>query len=165
MLLTEFTSYAEVRAALGVSAAELPDATLATKVYLLDLKFALNEIGSTLVADFLALQEDPAPEAGSAEEAFVEATRLFATYCVAYHCVGALPIFSPKTITDGKAAQTRYSDAPYRDTVTKVTATFFRYRRLLASMYAVLKGTTAPAQAPVSLAVASSPTPDPVTGV
>ena len=60
MLLSDFCSYAEVRAALGVEEDELEDATLALPVYSNNLELELLDLSLTLVEQYkgLSLQQN-----------------------------------------------------------------------------------------------------------
>ena len=53
MPLTDYTSYDEVRAALGVSAEELEDETLQLDFYSISLTAELEDIADTLVSGVL----------------------------------------------------------------------------------------------------------------
>jgi hypothetical protein len=160
MDITDFTTYEEVRAALGVSSEELEDTTLALDLYGLNLSVELSEIGATLAAEFLALT---APTAG-AEQNFVDAVKLFAPYAIARQVLPALPLLAPKSITDGKASITRDSSAPFKETALRVQTDYERFKKWLADRYSDFKGASAPATPVRPFMAVVTPATDPVTG-
>ena len=141
MALLQFTTYSDIRAALGVSAEELEDTTLSLSLYEQELAADLEGVSSTLVDDFLALPADP-DDFSKAQKKFDDAIRLFATYSVANHLTASLPLFSPKEITDGKAGFSRYAADPYQKTITAVAAKYEQNRLRLVDAYAALQSTT-----------------------
>jgi hypothetical protein len=164
MALIQFTSYDDIRAALGVSPEELEDATLSLPLYDFSLTGELEDISLTLITDFLALPVDSGTWSDD-QRRFDAATRLFSTYAVARELTVALPLFAPKEITDGKAATTRFTQDPYRATIDGVNAAYLRASERLAAAYDVIKSITAPAAVSrhYSASVVST-TVDPVTG-
>lgn len=160
MALVEFTSYDDIRAALGVSEDEIVDATLSLPLYEYNLTSELEEVSLTLIADFVAL---PAIQS-TTQRRFKEATVLFATYVVAKQLTTSLPLFSPKEISDGKAHTTRYAQDPYKATIASVLAQYEKGKARLATAYAALTAASAPTttfRKYVSSALSSS---DPVAG-
>lgn len=118
--LTDYTTYDEVRATLGVSIEEITDETLALSIWSSSLDFALEDFSDTLVPAYddiaLKLEEDR-----TADECKVyNLTRLYATYLVAEDLLKSLPMFSFKRLTDGKAGTERF-DA-WKDTKAGVQA-------------------------------------------
>lgn len=164
MALVDFTSYDDIRGALGVSADELEDTTLSLPLYEFDLTAVLEEVSLTLITAFRALPSDP-DTWSDVQKRFNASTRLFATYAVAKHLTISLPLFSPKEISDGKAHTTRYAVDPYKKTIEGVLGGFETNRARLVAAYAALTTTqtnSAPARTWLS---AVAPASDPVTGV
>jgi thymidine phosphorylase len=159
MAITTYTSYAQVRAVLGVSDKELSDATLALEMYDLGLKADLQDIGDNLVTEFAALSTPT----GDALK-FQEAVKLFATYAVAQQLASSLPLFAPKMITDGKAGVTRDANSPYKQATIECRANYQKYRTLLEARYAVFLGAST-AITPPPLFTAVTAATDEVTGV
>ena len=146
MALVEFTTHDDIRAALGVSNDELEDSTISLSIYEFNLKKELRElspVASSVYATAAAL-----PEGGRTAEQtqYFESVRLFATYAVAKHLCSALPLFSPKEKSDGKASAARYSTDPYKTTIASVSALYEEYRAdALKSLEEVSpQGTAAP---------------------
>lgn len=161
--LLEYISYGEVRAALGVSSYELPDDTLALPMYARALQAKLDSITGT-VGDrtgtlrfiFEGISLDSSPT--DAEEAFSDQVSLFAVYVVAEVCLSGLSLLALKSESDGKAVQTRFSDASTFMEVGKAI------RAKLSEILDVLIPMTGGVQATQSLLSAVKPLTDPVTG-
>ena len=161
MAVTDFTSYNDIRAALGVSADEIEDTTLSLPLYEYDLTSELEAVSLGLITDFKALTGDPLTEP---ERRLKESVILFATYSVAAHLTVSLPLFSPKEIGDGKAHITRYATNPYRDTIDAVNAKLESHKARVVAVYAAFKVTTAAPTTFRTYITAVAPGSDPVTG-
>lgn len=135
MALLDYTSYDEVRAVLGVSEKEITDATLALDVYQLNLSVELAALSEALEGDYATVSAVAANTRTALQTKFYGAVRLFSTYAVAFQLLAALPNFSPKDITDGKAAVGRYADSPYKVVIDRTSAMYDTFRVFLASAY------------------------------
>ena len=160
-MITDYTTYDDVRAVLGVSAEDLEDDTLALKVYADHLAGDLEDVDIDLPDTYATVNAEPLPT--RLQTRFMTACELFSTYAVARHLTGALPLFAPKQMTDGKAEVQRF-DASYRDTIREVNEQYGRLRsRLIAAMEAL--GTAAATVTPAVYMSVVSPLTDPVTGL
>lgn len=120
--LTDYTTYAEVRAVLGVSVYELTDATLGLPIYTRGLQSRLysatgtfGSVSGSLIDVFEALTAD-GETLTSDEENMLGLIKQFATFSVAEACLSGLSLLALKTETDGEAAQSRFSsEATYKD--------------------------------------------------
>ena len=142
ILVTDYTSYAEIRAVIGVDALELPDATLGLQTFATALYRTLlsitNSSGDTLVALFDAI--DPF-DMDISEEILYYTIKEYATYVVADACCSGLSMFALKSDSDGKAAQSRFSsEATFKDVVKNVQQ---RLASLTGALDQMLGGTTA----------------------
>lgn len=155
-----FIAYDSVRALLGVSSKELPDSVLSDPLYANRLKLELVDIDQAIEDKYATAQG----ETSEAAKSFVAAFDIFVVCAMGLFCLPALPMFSPKSVTDGKASFSRYSDSPYRETVSKLEAEYDKYRKELVDALAVYDGGSASDYAPLTFAVVSSPSYDPVTG-
>lgn len=159
-MLTSLTSFQSIRSVLGLSTKELPDALLEAEVYDLTLETEVLELGATAFTDYTT-----ATTAGTTEaDAYVRALRLFATHVVAFKCLEALPLFSSKAITDGKAGVYRDGNSPYKTTIAQVTAAYFLSKRRAREAFATYSGAPLAVATPFTLMGVSSPNSDPVTG-
>jgi hypothetical protein len=159
--IIEYTTYAEVRSALGVSDEELEDSTLALNMYALALDAALKRISATLPADYGVIEAKDATARSTAEQNVFDAVRLFSVYQIAAELTG-LPLFSPKQVTDGKAGFSRYADSPYKEAIKQVRQKLDLYQNSLMSVYASFKSSSTPATR-VWMG-GGTPTTDPVLG-
>lgn len=163
MAIVDFTSYADIRAALGVGIAEIEDAVISLPLHENNLGVELDKISLGLVPDFLIARDLPVKTAEQSR--FLRAANLFATYAVARQLTGSLPLFSPKEIHDGRASLVRYAQNPYEATVRSVKEAFESYKGLVVAAYALINVASASADTGLRpyLSVVS-PSYDPVTG-
>lgn len=156
-----FTDYDSVRALLGVSSKELSDTTLQVPVFNQRLAAEINALSADLLADYAT-----AAAAGTTAAAnFVSALRLFAAFAMARFCLASLPLFSPKSITDGKAGFARYPDSPYKAVQQRIDGEYLLYRDQLLTAYAGYGGAVTPlTSTAATLMVVSSLGTDPITG-
>lgn len=160
-MLTAYTTYHDIRAALGVSEEELDDGTLSLQLYEDHLLADLDEISINMRAVFsTVLQADPQSDL---QKRFLSYVRLFATYSVAKTLTTTLPMFGPKSIEDGKARMQRF-DSPYKDTIAAVGREYDKWKNRLQQAFQALgeSGTTRTTRTYLSVV---SPGSDPVTGV
>ena len=161
-MITTYTTYNDIRAALGVSTDDLEDATLSLPIYDQYLTMELEEVAIDLTTTFSTVEDLPTPTA--AQTRFLEATSMFATFALAKMLTGTLPLFAAKQETDSKASGTRF-DTGYKDTIASVAKEYGRVRnRLTQSLAAVAVTTTSVRTARPFLSVAT-PTYDPITNV
>jgi hypothetical protein len=161
MDLRDYTTYADVRAALGVSAKEISDEILALPLYEDSLKNELDELGTDFLADYDALLV--ATTLTRPEEKLLRVGRLFCSYTVAHQCTVALPLFSPREVSDGKASFSRYNDNPYAATTKDVKSRYSQYRAAVIAAYESVKSATSVTATPLYVVI-STPTSNPITG-
>ena len=160
-MLTDYTTYSDIRAVLGVSEDDLTDATLALQTYDDYLTQELEDIDIDLPDTYATTLALSAPT--SAETRFVKACSLFATFSVAKTLTAALPLFAAKQITDGKAQVSRF-DNPYKDAIKSINEQYETLKaRLIAALGAI--GTTTTAATVRRYMSVVSPSVDPVTGL
>lgn len=163
MPITAYTTYADVRAALGVSPDELEDTTLALELYDYNLRLEIEAVSTTLAADYTTVTAIAEETRTSSEANLYRAIRLFATYAVAKQLSSSLPLFGPKDISDGKATVSRFADSPYIETIKEVKRQYERNRSALVDAYGAYKSTGSSSYSRPYF-VASGPSTDPVTG-
>jgi hypothetical protein len=161
LTLLDYTTYADIRGALGISVKELADATLALRLYEDALHADLEDVALAVPTTFETVVDVAVPSAE--QERFLQSTRLFAIYSVAKHLTVSLPLFSPVKVADGKAEMGRATD-PHRETVKRVHQEYERWRNRLIKAFEALGEATA-ASTPRPYFAIITPTPDPVTGV
>lgn len=162
-MLTEYTTYAEVRAALGVSEEEIDDATLELQMYETLLEEDLNGISPLVLTTWAGLDEDE--DARTADEAkFAKRLRLYATYSVAAQLLTSVELFGFLKVADGRASTERRPQA--FDTINgNVLAMLVKARAwLLASLDLLAPGTPVTPAGSISWTSSVAPATDPVTG-
>ena len=167
--LTDYTTFAEVRAALGVSDDEVGDDVLGLAMYGshlgtelddLTLEFGLTDDIETTYEGLKAILPG---DLTKPQTRALETVSLFATYAVARHLGTSLPMMAPKSLGDGKALMARFSDSPYKTTLANVEAQYEKVKVSLGAALAALSSTTATTLVTTFMAV-SSPAVDQVTG-
>jgi hypothetical protein len=168
MLLTDYTTYDDIRAVLGVTDKEVSDATVALEVYSMGVAADLRDIkasgvATTLDAKYSEVKAVNLPDRTSDQQEFYENARSFALYAAARLLATSLPMFGPKDISDSKTLISRFSTDPYKETTKRVEFNFNLNRtRLLASFNKVTAAGNPPQQR--NLFAVSSPSTDRVTG-
>jgi hypothetical protein len=160
-MLTDYTTYNDVRAALGVSEEDIPDEVLSLNLYGDTLTQEFEEISLTLESTYISTIALPTPT--DIEVRFISACSLFAAYSVAKQLTAAMPLFAAKQVTDGKAQVSRF-DNPYKDVIAQVTAQYEKARSRLVAAYGLIVSVTTVVAPKVYFGVVS-PSVDPVTGV
>lgn len=163
MEIVLYTSYDEIRAVLGVNDVELADTTLALGVYANNLSAELEDIDTAVPAKFEEVDAIDETQRTDAQRRFYDNTRLFATYAVAKQLLTSLPMFGPKDVSDSKAAISRFSDSPYKETSKKVCGQYDLSRARAAKAFGDLNTVDKALPTRVFAAV-STPTTDRVTG-
>ena len=128
--ITDYTSYASVRAALGIDDLEISDVTLGDDFYAQSLELSLrsespeHSVGGTgnLISRFDTIS-DIAEGSRTDDEAFLlTLISLYATYSVAFEILPKLSLIAKRSESDGKASATRFSsEATFRDVVVQIT--------------------------------------------
>lgn len=160
MSLVNYTDYDSIRAALGVSSDEIGDDILSLPLYEDYLASDLEDVHIDLDSKHTLTAAIAVPS--DEEKRFLRYSRLFATYSVARALTSTLPMFSPKSIEDGKAKMDRYND-PYKATITAVLGEFERWKSSLLTAYLAL-GASATASVTRSYMSTATPGSDPITG-
>lgn len=164
MSLLDYTTYADVRAILGVSSTELPDRTLELNTYSFQADLALTDIYASLPTLFATIKANTAPT--DTEKTLENVVILYYGYVVAKVLLSALPMFSVKTLDDGRASYSRQNDV-FSDVRDGVDAALSALKtRLVALINTLVPGAIAGAASAVRTHVLSVPLAiDPVTGV
>src|SRR5574340_895612 len=159
-MLTLYTTYADVRAALGVDDDELTDITLGLKLYDDSLEADLRDIGAGVASTFATVSALLNPT--TAQSWFLTCVRSFSTYAVARALLPAMPSFSPQSIEDGKARVQRF-DTPYREKSKAINEEYGRWQNRLQTAFGAIGQAATPTPARGYMSVIT-PGRDPVTG-
>jgi len=133
MTLIDFTSYDDVRAALGVSQDEIKDTTLSLDLYAFNLTSELEGISLTLIPTFTTVTAIAVDERSAVQTRFFQTAKLFACYAVAKQLCTSLPMFAPKEQTDSKATLGRFAQDPYKATIARIVADYETNKARLAT--------------------------------
>ena len=126
MALTDYTTYAEVRAVLGVSNKDISDATLGLPIYVSRLEESMLGVHENLLDKYTLLkaQDSTTTPYTKLETRFLNAVQVYAAYQVGAILLASAQMFSLKRVTDGRAEGERFSDpfALLREDVNTVLA-------------------------------------------
>lgn len=163
MALTDYTTYAEVRAVLGVSATEINDTVLAQSQWAFGLILDLEDTSVNIPSLYATVSALPALSRTTAQQRFYDLVRLFASYSTAQQLLASLPLFSVQKLTDGRAEFNRFAEA-FKEVADDIRASFTVIRVRLATSYQGLAPGDAVIQtlAPVFVGVSTLAV-DPVT--
>ena len=161
MAVLDYTTYPDIRAALGVTDDELEDVTLGLSLYSSNLNLEIAGIDKNLKALYVTIAALTTRTAD--EEQLYETTRLFAVYAVAKQCCASLPMFGPKEVSDSKAAVVRFSDSPYKATSKEVYKQYETNKQRLLDIYRVVASASG-ARVTRRVVGVSKATFDPITG-
>ena len=161
-MITDYTSFEDVRAALGVSEEEIADGTLELESFATLLDEDLREINAGLPAIFLSLAADEANWTAN-QRRLVGLIKLYATYAIAFRLLDSSELFGFLRVADGRASTERVPDA-YRNLRANITAMLGRIKaKLIAALLLVYPGLSVPTLAAVSYFSAVGIATDPVT--
>ncbi len=163
-MIADYTSAVSIRALLGVSVKELPDATILDTFFWLSLQAEFYRICPTLETDYNEAIElsDTDADAGR----FTGAVGLFSTFAVARSCMSALPQFAPRSVTDGKAGFIRHTASSFDKATARFDIEYARSRSALFAAYGVyLPEAVLATEEPRDFLQVSTPSFDEVTGV
>lgn len=135
MAITTYTSYAEIRAVLGVSSTELTDAQLALPIYDLHSTLVLEDVYVDLPADFATVSALPSKSAN--QQRFLDLTKLYVPYAIANELVKSLPMSTVKQLTDGRAGFMRQDDVQ-KEMQDNIDQTLLAVKYRLSAIYATL---------------------------
>lgn len=107
-MITNYTTYAEIRSVLGVSDEEITNDELSLPVWSMLLDEKLLEVSGSVATNFTALKLTPEADRTPAQARFLATTSMYVAYTVAKELLTALPMFGFKSLTDGKAQVERF---------------------------------------------------------
>ena len=151
MQLTTVTSYAEVRAVLGVSDEELEDSTLGLSIYDTEVDIRVDQVSASAATVYATVSALPEGDRSADQERYYKVYRLLCSYLFAEALFKSMPMFSYKNVTDGKAEVSRFEslETVERGIKAGVNTARLRLTELLAALGF---GTTGVSRTPVFLA-------------
>jgi len=160
MTLSDYTTFLEIRAALGVSSTELPDEVLAIPSHEVIATMALEDV-SALIPDYYVTMVALSSKTKD-QQRFIDLVKLYTTYVIAKSLLTSLPLFSVRSLTDGRASFERFV-GPFQDTRDGVDASLISLKYRLAAVYTALTSIGVAPRASFIVALSSSLAIDPVT--
>lgn len=164
MDLTDYTTFDEVRSALGVDSSDLPDETLQLRRYLTEVEIGLEEVGSTVITQYKVISDKETSARTDAESLVYDRTRLCATYLAAAACLSGLPLFVNKSETDEKSSYTRFTGNVIEQVSENIRASLERYRAALQNAVSSLENGSSVVRQRRTFIYAVPSNYDPVTG-
>lgn len=147
--LTDYTSYAAVRAVLGVATKEITDTVLGLPQYLLQFEMDADSVdvgNGGVLAMWVTVSAIPSNSRTPNQVRFLDLVGMFANFSVARALLASVEMFAPQQITDGKAKQVRKD--PYETLRNGVQGGFARIRGYLADLLLVLAPSASVPSAP-----------------
>lgn len=161
-LVSDFTTYQDIRVALGVSTEEIEDAEIEIDTNRTVLAEAFDGLDAGMLAAVQDLPEDEENRT-SLQLKFGRLARMFATYTVANQLLNSVEMFSFLKVADGRASAERAQEA-FATLRTNIQAMLARVSAKLLEAYAALNPTAAVVTPePLSFATAVGVAVDPVT--
>ena len=151
MPITNYATYDEIRAVLGVSDEELEDATLALPMYEKLLNMELLDISEDLPTLYASITANPA--ATAQEKKLLDVVSVFSAFAISKHLLTSLPLFAPKRITDGRAETDRVTD-PFEDVRQGVNSMYSTLKTRIQKLLELLGTATATAATRIYATVA-----------
>lgn len=158
--LTSLVSPEELRSLLGVNRKELPETVVALPVHFRSVQVATDKVDKRLWPLFESL---PDPLTTDEERLFHRNFLHFIAYQSARIIGGSLQQFSPRSVTDGKAAFQRHLDSP-KNTLKEIEAALGDAINALVEAAAPLLPAVETPTVVVPMRRASFGASDPVTG-
>lgn len=136
-MLTDYTSYAEIRAVLGLSTKDVDDSVLALAIYERNLTLEFAEIAADLKSQYSSIALIPENSRTANQQTFYEVTQVYSAYSVSRQLLTSLPYFALQRVTDGRAEGEREHDA-FKDVKDSINATFSILATRLKSYYSLI---------------------------
>ena len=138
--LITYTTYAAVRAILGVGAKEITDTALALPHLAVQFELEMSDVDSdvgAVLTQFTTITAIDAAARTAAQTRLFNIVGLIAGYSVARQLLASAAMFAPKTIEDGAARIDRVAD-PFKSLREGVMAGYSTLRTRLAAALLVL---------------------------
>lgn len=161
-LVSDFTTYQDIRVALGVSTEEIEDSEIEIDSIRTELAEAYERLDAGMLGAVQGLPEDEETRT-AAQLRFGRRARMFATYVVANYLLNSVEMFSFLKVADGRASAERAQKA-FETLRLNIQAMLARVSASLLEAYAVLVPTAAVVTpTPLAFAGAVGVAVDPVT--
>lgn len=163
-MLTEYTTYEEIRAVLGVADEELEDAVLAQPLFERQLILDLDDINTGLVDQFKTISAIDYATRSTAQKRFFDLVQLYSAYAIGKSLLTSLPYFAELRMQDGRGHKERVKD-PFQLTQAGVLAGCESLRLKLSAAFVALFGGDTVTRTIRTMVVGVGIAKDPVTNV
>lgn len=164
MNLTDYTTYDEVRAVIGVSDEELSNADLALPLWSTILQTKLSETSDVLLDTYADVSAIAEVSRTVNQQKFYLLARLYSAYAVGEELLATQSMFGFKRVTDGKAETERFDK--WEDVkVGVIKGASVAKKRLMLALGLLGVGYSAPAATVLVPILSAGIASDPVTGV
>lgn len=163
-MLTEYTTYEEIRAVLGVADEELEDVVLAQPLFERQLILDLDDINSDLTNQFKTISAIAFADRSAAQKRFFDLVQLYSAYTIGKQLLTSLPYFAELRMQDGRGHKERVKD-PFQLTQAGVLAGCESLRLKLSAAFVSLFGGDTVTRTIRTMVVGVGITKDPVTNV
>lgn len=164
MNISNYTTYDEIRAVLGVSEEEISNTDLALPVWGTALEMKFEEISDLILTTYDTVSNISESSRTPNQQKFYILTRFYAAYAVGEELLATQPMFSFKRVTDGKAEAERFDKwEDVKSGVIKGASVAKKRLKLALGLLGV--GYSAPSEVILVPIVSTGIATDPVTGV
>lgn len=139
LIITDLTSYDEIRYILGVDSLELSDNAIGSNSNNIAMVRSLRTF-TTPLGNLVTVLDSLPDDMSDDEEYLYSIIKEYATYVVAESCCVGLSMYALKSDSDGKASQSRFSaESTFKDVLVNVRS---RLASIIGTLDELLSGTT-----------------------
>jgi len=161
-MLTQYTTFDEVRAVLGVSDEELEDEVLVQPFYERQLIIDIEDVDAGIPDAFDTVSAIPYASRTKVQKRFYDLVQLFSAYAIGRTLLMSMPYFAELRVQDGRSEKQRVKD-PFEFTRDGVQAGFVAARQSLLAAYAAATGGSVTTRVTRTLLTSTGLATDPVT--
>lgn len=139
-MLTDYTTFDEIRAILSVTDEELEDAHLALPLFELEFSEKVLELSPDILPLYRTYHDAGNATLTEQQLRFYNLLRMFAAYSVAVHLLDSYDLLAVQTVKDARAEFSRF-EKPFERVGGAVRATWAKARERLLASYNVVAAT------------------------
>ncbi len=163
MAVTDLTTTASIRAALGVSEKEIRDAVLLNPIYSVPLIEAIYALHEDLFTNFVTVAG--LETRTQIQQRFFDLVQLYSAYFIAKLCLASVSMFAPQKIKDAAGSELMRMDDPYAQLRKDLPAMLSIFKVQLLTVYNQINPISPLPSAVERIRVVAAPLGvDPVTG-
>lgn len=163
-MLTDYTTFDEIRAILSVTDEELEDDHLALPLFMVEMDEKFRELSPDILPLYQTYHAAGASTLTADQLRFYNLTRMAAAYAVAIHLLDSYDMLAVQTVKDARAEFARF-EKPFDRIGPAVRATWAKAKARLLAAYNLVAATPVGVSTPVrSFTTFAGIASDPVTG-